>query len=93
MPPKGPLVTERKETEAWVAEPSTSIGRKPALRPHLPGPQAEVEGQSRQNRAYSFEKDTPTETLQPAGPHGAAALSTHRERSARANTPRTPVSA
>lgn len=52
-----------------MAEPSTSIGRKPALCPRLPGPQAGVEGQSRENQAYSFEKDTMTETLQPARPH------------------------
>lgn len=66
--------------EAWVAEPSTTVGRKPALPPHLPGPQVGVEGQSRKNLLYSFEKDTPTETLQPARPHGAAPLHLQREK-------------
>ena len=80
-PPEGPLVTQRKEVEAWVAEPSTTVGRKPALPPRLPGPQVGVEAQSRKNRPYSFEKDTLMETLQPSGPHGAAAP-VHPEREA-----------
>ncbi|CAI9165867.1 unnamed protein product [Rangifer tarandus platyrhynchus] len=79
--------------EAWVAEPSTTVGRKPALPPRLPGPQVGVEGQSR--RIYcTVSRQTPRRRhcSQP-GLTERPPLSTHRERSTRADTPRTPISA